>query len=155
MPLLIRHPGVAPAGSVSKSIVLNVDFAQTFLELAGIEELPTMQGRSIVPVLRGVPPDDWRTSMYYRYWMHDDGSHHVRAHYGVRTDRYKLICYYGRGCGQPGASDREFDPEWELFDLEHDPMELTSVYDDPEYTAVRKDLSDELDRLQREVGDLP
>nr|WP_205856273.1 sulfatase [Phytoactinopolyspora endophytica] len=155
MPLLIRYPRQIAAGSVNDDIVLNLDFAQTFCDLAGVPDLPTMQGRSMVPLLRGERPDDWRTSMYYRYWMHDDSIHHARAHYGVRTDRYKLICYYGEGKGAPGSSDRRFDPEWELFDLEHDPMELRSVYDEPDYAAVRKDLEVELDRLQREAGDLP
>lgn len=155
MPLLIRGPGVVPAGAVCDEMVLNVDFAQTFLELADVDPLPSMQGRSMLPLLRGEHPEDWRRSMYYRYWMHDDGTHHVRAHYGVRTERYKLICYYGDGHGLPGSSDRRFEPEWELFDLERDPRELTSVYDDPEYRQVRHDLEAELDRLQREVGDLP
>jgi hypothetical protein len=107
-----------------------------------------------MPLLRGEHVDDWRMSMYYRYWMHDDAGHHVRAHYGVRTQRYKLICYYGDGRGVPGSSDRRFEPEWELFDLSRDPMELNSVYDDLEYATVRQDLEVELDRLQRTVGDL-
>jgi arylsulfatase A-like enzyme len=154
MPLLVRYPRAVQAGSTSDAMVLNVDFAQTFLELAGVPELPTMQGRSAMPLLRGERPDDWRTSMYYRYWMHDDGNHHVRAHYGVRTHRHKLICYYGEGYGLPGNSDRRFEPEWELFDLEADPMELTSVYDDPGYAHVRKELEAELDRVQREAGDV-
>ncbi|NED97812.1 sulfatase [Phytoactinopolyspora alkaliphila] len=155
MPLLARYPSLIPAGSSCDDLVLNVDFAQTFLELGGVPELPTMQGRSIVPLLRGERPDDWRTSMYYRYWMHDDQIHRIRAHYGVRTHRYKLICYYGDGYGLAGNSDRIFPTEWELFDLERDPMELTSVHDDPEYAQVRRELETELDRLQREVGDLP
>ncbi len=155
MPLLMRYPRVIQPGSSCDAMVLNVDFAQTFLDLARVPELPTMQGRSLTPLLQGNVPDDWRTSMYYRYWMHDDFFHHVRAHYGVRTHRYKLIHYYGEGFGLPGNTDRTFEPEWELFDLEHDPMELNSVHDDPAYASVRRDLERELDRLQREVGDQP
>lgn len=155
MPLLIRYPGEVAPGSVCDEIVTNVDFAQTFLDLAGVPALPTMQGRSFTPLLRGQTPDDWPASMYYRYWMHDEDFHHVRAHYGIRTARHKLICYYGIGLGVPGASTREFEAEWELFDLEHDPLELTSVYDDPSYAHIRKDLLAQLDTLQREVGDLP
>ena len=93
--------------------------------------------------------------MYYRYWEHDDGSHRVRAHYGVRTERYKLIYYYNDGLGRPGASDRVFPPEWELFDLQSDPFELTSVHDDPAYATIREELAVEMRRQQREIGDLP
>lgn len=155
MPLLVRFPSQVAAGSTCDQMVTNVDFAQTFLDLAGVPELPFMQGRSIAPLLRGERPDDWPTSMYYRYWMHDDNFHHIRAHYGVRTDRYKLIYYYNDGRGLPGTSDRTFDPEWEMFDLETDPMELNSVYDDPEYTHVRKELEAELARVQTAARDLP
>ncbi|NEE00156.1 sulfatase family protein [Phytoactinopolyspora halotolerans] len=155
MPLLVRYPREVTAGSVNTDIVLNLDFAQTFCDVAGVAELPIMQGRSMMPLLRGEGAADWRTSMYYRYWMHGDSIHHARAHYGVRTEKYKLICYYGDGRDQPGSSDRRFEPEWELFDLERDPMELTSVYDDPDYAAVRKELEIELERVQREAGDLP
>ncbi len=155
MPLLVRHPAIVPTGSVANAMVLNLDFAQTFLDLAGVPALPTMQGRSFVPVLRGDCPADWRRSIYYRYWMHDDHPHHVRAHYGVRTERYKLIFYYGQGLGVTGASDHSTDPEWELFDLERDPMELHSVHDDPAYATIRQELESELDRVQREAGDQP
>ena len=93
--------------------------------------------------------------MYYRYWEHDDGSHGVWAHYGVRTARHNLIYYYNEGLGQPGASDRGFPPEWELFDLEADPYELRSVHDDPAHAGVRAELTAELDRQQAAIGDLP
>jgi arylsulfatase A-like enzyme len=155
MPLLVRCPGLVPAGSIRDAMVLNLDFAQTFLDLADVPALPSMQGRSFVPVLRGEPPADWRRSMYYRYWMHDDHPHHVRAHYGVRTERYKLIYYYGHGLDVLGASDQPAPPEWELFDLQVDPMELCSVIDDPGYSVIRGELEAELDRLQREAGDQP
>lgn len=155
MPLLIRYPRLVPPGTTCDEMVLNLDFAQTFLDLAGVPALPTMQGRSMTPLLRGERPADWRSAMYYRYWMHDDDSHHVRAHYGIRTDRYKLIYYYGDGLGVAGASERRFEPEWELFDLQRDPLELNSVHDDPDYAAVRKELEVELDQLQRQAGDAP
>lgn len=155
MPLMIRYPGEVAAGSVCDSIVTNVDFAQTFLDLAEVPDLPIMQGTSFRPLLRGQVPDDWRTSMYYRYWMHDDNIHHARAHYGVRTHRHKLICFNGTGHGVLGSSDRTFEAEWELFDLENDAAELVNVYDDPEYAHIRKDLEAELDRLQRSLGDVP
>ena len=115
-------------------IVLNLDFAETFLDCAG-EPIPEeMQGRSLKPILQGKTPDDWRTSMYYRYYEFP-GAHSVRKHYGVRTDRYKLIFFH------------ELD-EWELFDLEKDPREMQSVYDDPAYAPVVKRLKAELKRLK-------
>jgi hypothetical protein len=92
--------------------------------------------------------------MYYRYWMHLT-HHNVYAHYGVRTLRYKLIYYYADALGQPGAIDDSKEPEWELFDLEQDPCELNSVYSDPAYADVVKELKAELRRLQEEVGDEP
>jgi hypothetical protein len=114
-----------------------------------------MQGASLRGLMRGDQPEAWRESVYYRYWEHDDGSHGVWAHYGVRTERFKLIYYYSDGLGQPGASDRAHEPEWELFDLESDPYELQSVYDRPEYREVRDGLTTELARQQAEIGDRP
>src|SRR5215510_3750101 len=120
MPLLIRFPRRIAAGSATDAMALNIDFAETLLELAGASVPERMQGRSLTPLFGGHTPGGWRHSMYYRYWMHDDRDHHVRAHYGVRTERYKLIFYYGEGLGVPGASNRKFPPEWELFDLQAD-----------------------------------
>ena len=153
MPLLVRYPRLVPTGSVVDRIVVNVDFAPTFLELAGVPVPNRMQGRSLVPLLAGTQPDDWRTAMYYRYWMHLDSIHRVGAHYGIRTERYKLIHYYGQACGQPGAADDPRPPEWELFDLVADPFERRSVYDDPDYAGVAGALTGQLRRLQEELGD--
>jgi arylsulfatase A-like enzyme len=155
MPLLVRYPREVPPGSVCGDLALNVDFAQTFLDLAGVPPHPRMQGASLRGLMRGDQPEAWRESVYYRYWEHDDGSHGVWAHYGVRTERFKLIYYYSDGLGQPGASDRAHEPEWELFDLESDPYELQSVYDRPEYREVRDGLTTELARQQAEIGDRP
>ncbi|HET9457194.1 MAG TPA: sulfatase [Candidatus Limnocylindrales bacterium] len=153
MPMLVRYPPLVRPGSTSSSIVLNVDFGPTFLDLAGLATPGFMQGRSFLPILGGAPPDDWRTSMYYRYWVHWDVEHHVWAHYGVRTDRFKLVYYYAEPCGQLGAREAPRTPAWELFDLDHDPHELTSVYDDPAYRDVVGELTAELVRLQEELGD--
>lgn len=155
MPLLVRYPQEVPAGSSTDAMVLNVDFAQTFCDLAGVEPSRPMQGRSLRPLLNGETPPDWRTSMYYRYWMHADGSHRVFAHRGVRTHRHKLIHYYNEPLGQPGAEHDPRPQEWELFDLWDDPWELTSRYDDPAYAPVRRELEAELERLATEVGDTP
>ena len=155
MPLLVRYPRLVPRGLVIDRMVVNVDFAPTFLDLAGASVPERMQGHSLVPLLTGTPPDDWRTAMYYRYWMHLDSIHHVGAHYGIRTERFKLIHYYGRSCGQPGAGDEPRPPEWELFDLTNDPLEVRSVYHDPHYADVVAELTAQLRRLQRELGDTP
>ena len=152
MPLVMRYPRAVAPGSVSDRMVLNLDFAQTFLDFAGVEASDEMQGRSFRPILEGEAPEGWRTSMYYRYWMHL-GGHNVCAHWGIRTERYKLIYYYGRPCGQPGAKDEEWEPEWELFDLEKDPAELHSVHDDPAYAVVATELKAELRRLKKEAKD--
>jgi arylsulfatase A-like enzyme len=154
MPLLVRYPRHVPAGSSTDAIVLNVDFAQTFLELAGVTPTRPMQGRSLLPLLRGERPDDWRTSMYYRYWMHLDGSHGVWAHRGVRTRRHKLVHYYGESLDQPGTGGENRPEEWELFDLEADPFELRSLHDDPAHADLLGELRVELRRLAAQVGDL-
>jgi arylsulfatase A-like enzyme len=155
MPLLVRYPRLVAPGSESDALVLNVDFAQTVLDLAGVPPPERMQGRSMRPLLTGADPQavGWRESAYYRYWEHLDGSHHVAAHRGIRTRDRKLVHYYGSGCGQPGASDRTTPQEWELFDLVRDPRELHSVHDDPAYADDLARMRRELDELAAELGD--
>jgi arylsulfatase A-like enzyme len=138
-PLLVRWPGVVRPGMVSQDLVSNVDFAQTFLEAAGVPAPADMQGRSLVPILRGQRPADWRTAFYYQYFEYPT-PHHVRPHYGVVTDRYKLVRFYGTG-----------EDYWELFDREKDPQELKSVYGDPAYAATTAALEKDLARLRREL----
>ncbi len=152
-PLIVRYPGHTKGGSVNDDIVLNIDHAPTFLAAAGAPPAPEMQGRSYLPLLEGHTPADWRTAMYYRYWMHLDGSHNAPACYGVRTRRYTLIHYYGKGLDMKGAKNIDKTPEWELFDLKEDPQEMRNVYSDPAYATTVRELRAELDRLRREVGD--
>lgn len=152
MPFLIRYPRSIKPGTSTDAFALNVDFAQTFLDYAGIEAPEDMQGRSLRPILEGELPEDWQTSMYYRYWEHMS-EHNVAAHYGIRTHRYKLIYYYGEGLGVPGARDIKREPAWELFDLEKDPFELNNVYSDPAYQDVVEELKKELYRLKEKVKD--
>ena len=154
MPFLVRYPPEVEPGTSTDAIVLNVDFAQTFLDLAGVEPTRPMQGRSLRPLLHGDRPADWRTSMYYRYWMHMDGSHGVWAHRGVRTEQHKLVHYYGEALEQPGAADEPRPEEWELFDLAADPFELRSLHDDPAHAGLLAELRAELERLSGEVGDV-
>lgn len=154
MPFVIRYPREIKPNSVQKAMALNVDFAPTFLDYAGVPMPDSFQGYSLRPLNNGTVPEGWRTSMYYRYWMHL-ADHGVYAHYGVRTDRYKLIYYYAEALGATGAIDDPKPPEWELFDLQNDPYELRNVYADPAYAGIVKELKDELHRLQREVKDTP
>jgi arylsulfatase A-like enzyme len=152
MPLLVRYPPEIKPDSVNDDIVTNVDFAETFLDYAGAPIPPDMQGQSLRSLLKGQKPDNWRTSMYYRYWMH--GAHfNVAAHFGVRTKRHKLIYYYGLPLNARGAKKEPTAPEWELFDLLKDPKEMNNVYHDPAYRAVVKDLKTELVRLRHELED--
>jgi arylsulfatase A-like enzyme len=152
MPFVLRYPKEVKPDTHNEDIVLNVDFAALFLDLAGIAVPETFQGRSFRQVTQGEPPDDWRESMYYRYWMHK-ANHNVYAHYGIRTKRFKLIYYYADALGQAGAIDETYDPEWELFDLEKDPNELRNVYNDPNYAKTVDDMKRELHYRQEQVGD--
>jgi len=158
MPMLVQWPAEIAAGSRCEAIITNVDFAATFLDACGIDAattLPTSQGRSFRPLLRGEEVEDWADAAYYRYWEHDDPIHAAPAHYGIRTAEHKLIHYYGAGLGVPGASDRVFDEEWELYDLKADPTEMRNVADDPAYAAVRSGLESKLAEYQRRYRDQP
>ena len=147
VPLVARYPRAIPPGTVSKEMVLNLDYAQTFLDYAGISAPSDMQGRSLKPLMDGNTDVNWRDSIYYHYYEYG-GPHYVRPHYGVRTQRYKLIYYYEFSSGS-----NDFPPEWELFDLEEDPHEMYSVYGEAEYTEVQASLKKELKRLRRVYDD--
>ncbi len=138
-PLLVRWPGVTKPGGASKAIVSNLDFAETWLDAAGLPIPADMQGHSFVPLLKGQTPKDWRTSFYYHYYEYP-APHHVRPHYGVVTDRYKLVRFY--------TPDVDY---WELYDREKDPLEIRSVYGQPEYAKVAEDLKKEIIRLRAEL----
>src|SRR5262249_30535882 len=131
MPLMARWPGVVKAGTECRALVQNLDFAETFLEIAGAKVPADMQGQSLVPPLKREQPKNWRKSSYYHYYEGPPAVHKVERQYGVRTDRYKLIHYY-------------LISEWELFDLEKDPGEKKSVYKDGEYAKVVEELKKEL-----------
>ncbi len=140
MPLVARFPGAIKPGSVNGELVSNLDFAPTFLELAGVDVLQDMQGRSLEKFLQGRKVSDWRQSIYYHYYEYP-AVHMAKRHYGVRTKRHKLIHFY-----------HDIDA-WELYDLEKDPEELNNVYDNPDYAAVVQELKTELKRLQELYGD--
>ncbi len=138
-PLIVRWPGNVQPGSVNGDIVSPLDFAQTFLDLAGIEATDTMQGRSLVPVLKGKTPGDWRDSHYYHYYEHP-GYHAVSRQYAVCTKQHKLICFYNA---------KDDTKVWELIDLKADPLETKNFYGDPAYAAVQKKLHAELNDLRK------
>jgi arylsulfatase A-like enzyme len=139
MPFIVRWPGVAKAGGIQDGMAINTDFAPTFLEIAGLAIPQDIQGRSLVPMLKGAAPPDWRTSYYYRYY-HDPGDHNTRAHYGIRTTTHKLIYFW------------KLD-QWELYDLVKDPDELHNLHADPSQSELLRQLKSELDRLKKEVKD--
>lgn len=141
-PLLVRWPGVIRPGSTDQHIVSNVDIAETFLDAAGAPIPDEMQGHSLLSILRGAEPEDWRTSFYYHYYEGPERDHHVFKHEGVTNGRAKLIHYYTLG-------------EWELFDLENDPQELTNVYDQPEYAQLQQQMHAELQRLRGKLDVSP
>lgn len=155
MPLVLSYPARVPAGASTEALVSNVDIAQTLLGFAGVAAPEGMQGHSLVDLVTATDPAPVRDAHYYRFYEHDDHMHHVWAHYGVRTDRYKLIYYYADGMGLPNTGDTSYPPEWELFDLEKDPYELTSVHLDPAYAGIRRELTLKLWDLQQELGDTP
>ncbi len=138
-PLLVRWPQVTKPGSENKQIVSNLDFAQTFLDAAGLPIPADMQGKSLVPLLKGETPADWRKSFYYHYYEFPQ-PHHVRPHYGVVTDRYKLLHFY--------APDVDY---WELYDREKDPHEMRNFFGNPDYEKVTAELKTEVQRLRTEL----
>lgn len=139
MPFLIRWPGVTKPGAAQGALAINPDFAPTFMDIAGLAVPTDMQGRSLVPLLKGEKPTDWRTSFYYRYYD-DPGDHNTHAHLGVRTETHKLISFWKK-------------EQWEMFDLTRDPSELHNLYSDPAEQEKVKQLKAELSRLKRELKD--
>ncbi|AWV98525.1 sulfatase family protein [Arcticibacterium luteifluviistationis] len=139
-PLLVSWPNRVKAGSVSDELVQNLDFAQTFLDVAGVEQPAEMQGKSMVPVLTG-DTENWnRDAVYYHYYEHPS-EHNVNRHYAAVTKDYKLIHYY-------------FDLDyWELIDRKKDPLEQHNYYGDPAYAEIQKEMHAKLDGLREQYGD--
>lgn len=140
-PLLVRWPSAAEAGGVRNAIVQNTDFAPTILDIAGADVPGDMHGKSMVPLFE-VDDAAFRDAAYYHYYEYP-GIHAVKRHYGVRTQRYKLIHFY-----------YDID-EWELYDLQSDPSEMTNVYSDPSYAEVREQMTALLAEVQARYGDSP
>ncbi len=154
IPLVMRYPRLGRPGHVADQMVMNVDFMPTILEAAGISPPSTVQGASLLPLLQGRQPDDWRSAIYYAYYDNTwelagkrpeelaerfahFTPHRIGPHRGIRTQRFKLIEYYSEG------------DYWELFDLEKDPEELNNLYGDPAMAGVQASLKTELTRIRK------
>ncbi len=140
IPLLVRYPRMVRAGSTNDRMVLNLDIAPTFLELAGLPVPSHMQGQSMVPLLKGEEPKNWRKDWLYEFYEYPAVCD-VRKNRGVRTDRYKFIHYY------------EAPEEFEMYDLQEDPGELNNLYGNPRYASLATDLRARLEELRKETGD--
>jgi arylsulfatase A-like enzyme len=138
MPLIVKWPGVTKPGSVNTDLVQNLDYAETFLDIAGTKIPADMQGMSLVPLLKGAKTQ-WRDALYYHYFEYPS-VHMVARHYGIRTARYKLIRFY------------QFD-EWEFYDLEKDPDENTNLYANAKYADIIKQMKPRLEALRKQYKD--
>ena len=140
MPFVIKWPDVVQPGTVDEHLIQNIDYAATFLEMAGADIPEDIQGTSLVPLLQGQAAADWRTSLYYHYYEFPS-VHMVPRHYGIRTERFKLMHFY------------EFGEEWEFYDLEKDPDELKNLYGKPRYAKLIEIHKTELKELQEKYED--
>ncbi len=182
MPFILRHPDKKEAPKRSDLLIDNTDFAPLILDLAGVEAPDYMQGRSFSTVLDGKEPQEWRTAVYNRFWMHR-AYHDVPGHFGIRTKKYKLIFFYGvdykersactdEGGFKPGVQRKEYydcanvrageavprshlatPAAWEFYDLQNDPEELNNRYGDPEYADIIAELKVELARLRQDLNE--
>ena len=139
MPFIVKWPGVTKPGSKTTKMVQNLDYAETFLDIAGATIPDDMQGLSLVPLLKGENPKDWRRSIYYHYYEYPS-VHMVPRHNGIRTNRYKLMHFY------------QFD-EWEFYDLKSDPDEYNNLYNNPEYQSLVKRMKNQLNQLEKKYED--
>nr|AOR51187.1 sulfatase [uncultured bacterium pAM1] len=142
IPMLIRYPSLFPPGTTKNELVLNLDVAPTLLEIAGITNPPNdLQGKSVLQLFAPGKEWDWRTSMYYHYFEYPRGWHRVKRHYGIRTERYKLIHFY---------NDTD---EWELYDLRTDPHEMNNLANELTSASTMEQLKKELKRLRTLYND--
>jgi len=137
-PLIIKWPGVTNKKVTTASMVQNLDFAETILEMAGLPIPAGMQGKSLVPLLRGKQKGNVHDALYYHFYENQE--HKVAKHIGVRTDRYKLIYFYEKN-------------EWEMYDLQKDNNEMRNIYNDPSYSKVQKMMKEKLDEMQKQYRD--
>lgn len=155
MPLIVHWPKSVKPAQVNDWLINNTDFAPTLLELAGAEVPDYMQGKSFAGALKGeAKPDDWRTATYYRYWMHMAHNLEVPAHFGIRSDRYKLIFFYGLDFPESTRRPTPQTPAaWEFYDLKKDPRESVNRYEDPEYQAIIAEMKQQLFQIREELNE--
>ena len=150
MPFVVHYPKMVKPGSTNGWLINNTDFAPTMLDLAGVPTPDYMQGRSFAPALKGrKKPADWRKVTYYRYWMHMAHALRVPAHFGVRSERYKLIFFYG--CSVGGKPSTPI--AWEFYDLDTDPYEMTNEYANPKYKTIIAEMKVQLRATRKELGE--
>lgn len=164
MPFIVHYPNKIKPGSQSSLLINNADFAPTMIEIAGGQAPSHMQGMSFKRTLMGEPISSWREATYYRYWMHMI-HHEVPAHFGIRTDRYKLMLYYAAHYldekqGKEFYWWKQYAPvkdvapvAWEFYDLQHDPNELHNRYNDPAYQDIIAKLKVKLAHERIELGE--
>ncbi len=140
MPLIVKWPGVTEPGSRATQMVQNLDYAQTFLEMAGAEIPKDMQGMSLVPILKNGKAENWRKSIYYHYYEFPS-VHMIPRHYGIRTERYKLMHFY------------QFGNEWEMYDLKEDPDELKNIYGKSGKEKLQEDMKKQLVAIRKYYDD--
>lgn len=147
-PLLVRLPRVIEAGSVCGELVQNIDFAPTYLDIAGVDVPQDVSGVPLTPIFAGNVPDDWRDILYYQYYDYPE-VHMVRRHYGVRTKDYKLIHFYGEGGGKDAGLDIDC---WEFYDLRRDPSETNNLYGNPSYSDIIEELTRRVEQIRNGLG---
>ncbi len=151
MPFVIQYPKEIKGGRRIDDIILNIDFPALLADYAGIVKPEYIQGKSFRENLAGNAPDDWRTEMYYRYWLH----HPERpAHFGIRNERYKLIFFYGQGLGKKGTSEESSEPAWEFYDLQEDPKELQNAIEETRYGDIIAQMKSAMIGERKKYGDL-
>lgn len=145
-PLIIAYPGGVKPGTQCDALVQNIDFAPTYLDMAGISKPGEMVGTSLSPLFGGTKPQNWRQYLYYHYYDYP-AIHQVRRHDGVSDERYKLIHFYGEGFGKDAGNDVNCN---ELYDLKADPDELNNLYGKREYRKIQNRLESQLARIREE-----
>jgi len=150
MPFVIRYPKELKGGKRIDDIILNIDFAALMADYAGIEKPSYLQGESFRENLKGSTPENWRTQMYYRYWLHSPDR---PAHFGIRNERYKLAFFYGQGLSKKGTSKTTTPSSWEFYDLKEDPKELHNAVDNVQYATVIAEMKQELIKERKKYKD--
>jgi len=160
MPFIVHWPGAIKAGSRCDLLINNTDFAPTMIDMAGGRVPDYMQGKSFKRILLGEKEEAWRDATYYRYWMHMAHKLGNPAHFGIRTQKYKLIFFYGVDYEDPprtnywgSQADIVTPPGWELYDLQADPHEMKNLYGRPEYSETVKALKAKLKVLRAELNE--